>query len=91
MKNYDLIIIGAGPAGLAAGLYAGRARLSTLIIEKQKNGGQIVITSEIENYPGCLEEETGPSLIDRMVKQTEKFGLDHVFDTVTDVELQGAT
>ena len=52
MKNYDLIIIGAGPAGLAAGLYAGRARLNTLIIEKQKNGGQIVITDEIENYPG---------------------------------------
>ena len=89
MKKYDLVIIGAGPAGLAAGLYAGRARLNTLIIEKQKKGGQIVITSEIENYPGCLDEETGPSLIDRMVKQTEKFGVDHVFDTVTDVELEG--
>ena len=89
MKKYDLVIIGAGPAGLAAGLYAGRARLNTLIIEIQKNGGQIVITSEIENYPGCLDEETGPSLIDRMVKQTEKFGVDHVFDTVTDVELEG--
>ena len=89
MKKYDLVIIGAGPAGLAAGLYACRARLNTLIIEKQKNGGQIVITSEIENYPGCLDEETGPSLIDRMVKQTEKFGVDHVFDTVTDVELEG--
>ena len=89
MKKYDLVIIGAGPAGLAAGLYAGRARLNTLIIEKQKNGGQIVITSEIENYPGCLDEETGPSLIDRMVKQTEKFVVDHVFDTVTDVELEG--
>ena len=89
MKNYDLIIIGAGPAGLAAGLYAGRARLETLIIEKQKNGGQIVITDEIENYPGCIEGETGPSLIDRMVKQTEKFGVDHVFDTVTDMDLTG--
>lgn len=89
MKKYDLIIIGAGPAGLAAGLYAGRARINTLIIEKQKNGGQIVITSEIENYPGCLEEETGPSLIDRMVAQTQKFGVDHVFDTVTDVQLEG--
>ncbi|MBQ1422040.1 MAG: FAD-dependent oxidoreductase, partial [Firmicutes bacterium] len=89
MKNYDLIIIGGGPAGLSAGLYAGRARINTLIIEKQKNGGQIVITSEIENYPGCLEDETGPSLIDRMVKQTEKFGVDHVFDTVTDMDLSG--
>ena len=89
MKNYDLIIIGAGPAGLSAGLYAGRARLNTLIIEKQKNGGQIVITDEIENYPGCIEGETGPTLIDRMVKQTEKFGVDHVFDTVTDMDLAG--
>ncbi len=89
MKKYDLIIIGAGPAGLAAGLYAGRARLNTLLIEKQKNGGQIVITSEIENYPGCLDEETGPSLIDRMVAQTQKFGVDHVFDTVTEVSLEG--
>ncbi len=89
MKIYDIIIVGAGPAGLAAGLYAGRARIDTLIIEKQKNGGQIVITNEIENYPGCNDEETGPSLIDRMVKQTEKFGVDHVFDTITDCELEG--
>ncbi|MCI8347920.1 MAG: thioredoxin-disulfide reductase [Firmicutes bacterium] len=89
MKIYDIIIVGAGPAGLAAGLYAGRARMDTLIIEKQKNGGQIVITNEIENYPGCNDEETGPSLIDRMVKQTEKFGVDHVFDTITDCELEG--
>lgn len=81
MKIYDVVIIGAGPAGLSAGLYAGRARLDTLIVEKQKDGGQIVITSEIENYPGCLEEETGPSLIDRMVKQTEKFGVEKVLDT----------
>ena len=65
MEIYDVIIIGAGPAGLAAGLYAGRARLNTLIIEKEKSGGQIVITDEIENYPGCLDEETGPSLIAR--------------------------
>ena len=89
MKIYDIIIVGDGPAGLAAGLYAGRARMDTLIIEKQKNGGQIVITNEIENYPGCNDEETGPSLIDRMVKQTEKFGVDHVFDTITDCELEG--
>ena len=51
-KQYDIVIIGAGPAGLAAGLYAGRARMSTLIIEKEKDGGQIVQTAEIENYPG---------------------------------------
>jgi thioredoxin reductase len=50
-KIYDVIILGAGPAGLAAGLYAGRSRLSTLIIEKGQDGGQIAITNEIENYP----------------------------------------
>lgn len=89
MKTYDVVIIGAGPAGLAAGLYAGRARLDTLIIEKQKNGGQIVITHEIENYPGSIEEETGPSLINRMVAQTQKFGVDIVSDTIQDIELKG--
>ena len=69
-KLYDVIILGAGPGGLAAGLYSGRARLSTLIIEKGSDGGQIAITDEIENYPGqVLEDESGPSLIARMTKQ----------------------
>lgn len=88
MKIYDVIIIGAGPAGLAAGVYAGRSRLDTLIIEKQKYGGQIVISAEIENYPGSVENETGRSLIDRMVAQTDKFGVETVFDTIIDVEIE---
>ena len=88
-KVYDVIIIGAGPAGLAAGSYAGRARLSTLIIEKQKDGGQIVITAEIENYPGGIEGETGPSLVGRMAKQAEHFGAEKVYDTIEEVELEG--
>ena len=88
-KIYDVIIIGAGPAGLAAALYAGRARLSTLIIEKIKDGGQIVITDEIENYPGAVEGESGPSLIAKMVAQANHFGAEKVFDTVQDVELEG--
>ncbi len=88
-KIYDTIIIGAGPAGLAAGLYAGRARMDTLIIEKQKDGGQIVITAEIENYPGGTEGETGPSLIGRMVNQANHFGAEKVFDTIVDLELEG--
>ena len=50
-KIYDVIILGAGPAGLTAGLYAGRSRLSTLILEKGQDGGQIAINNEIENYP----------------------------------------
>ncbi len=88
-KVYDLIVIGAGPAGLAAASYAGRARLVTLVIDKQQDGGQIVITAEIENYPGGIEGETGPSLVGRMVKQAEAFGAKKVFDTIDDVELQG--
>lgn len=86
-KIYDLIIIGAGPAGLSAGLYAGRARLDTLIIEKGKEGGQIVNTAEIVNYPGSLlEEESGPSLIDRMKEQAREFGAKTVYDTVSEVD-----
>ena len=89
-KIYDVIILGAGPAGLAAGLYAGRSRLSTLIIEKGQDGGQIAITDEIENYPGqIVDGESGPSLIERMTQQAEKFGAERVSDTIKGVELEG--
>ena len=89
-KIYDVIILGAGPAGLAAGLYAGRSRLSTLIIEKGKDGGQIAITDEIENYPGQqVEGESGPSLIARMTEQAKKFGAERASDTIISVELDG--
>lgn len=89
-KIYDVIILGAGPAGLAAGLYAGRSRLSTLIIEKGKDGGQIAITDEIENYPGqIVEGEGGPSLIARMTAQAEKFGAERAGDTILSVDLSG--
>jgi len=89
-KIYDVIIIGGGPAGLAAGLYAGRARLDTLMIEKLTEGGQIVTTNEVENYPGGIHEESGPSLIGRMVEQCEKFGVKTIKETVASVELEGA-
>ena len=89
-KIYDVIILGAGPAGLTAGLYAGRARLSTLIIEKGQDGGQIAITDEIENYPGqMVEGESGPSLIARMTEQAKKFGAERCSDVIKSVELQG--
>lgn len=89
-KIYDVIILGAGPAGLSAGLYAGRSRLSTLIIEKGQDGGQIAITDEIENYPGqMVEGESGPSLIARMTQQAEKFGVERVSDTIKEVSLEG--
>ena len=89
-KVYDVIILGAGPAGLTAGLYAGRARLSTLIIEKGQDGGQIAMTDEIENYPGqMVEGESGQSLIARMAQQAQKFGAERVSDLIQRVELQG--
>ncbi len=88
-KIYDVIILGAGPAGLTAGLYAGRARLSTLVIEKGQDGGQIAITNEIENYPGQVEGDSGPSLIARMTKQCEHFGVERVSDMIKEVALTG--
>ncbi len=73
-KIYDVAIIGGGPAGLSAGLYASRARMSAIIIEKAKWGGQAGTTEELENYPGSVEMPTGPKLMERMRSQAEAFG-----------------
>ena len=72
-ERYDCIIIGAGPAGLAAGLYAARDRFKTLLLEKFVPGGQINNTDRIENYPG-FERISGYELIEKMQKQTVAFG-----------------
>lgn len=89
MSNlYDVIIIGSGPAGLVAGLYAARAKMKTLILEKEKAGGQIVTTEEVANYPGSIENATGPSLIARMVEQCDEFGAERILDEVKEVHLQ---
>lgn len=87
--SYDVVIIGAGPAGLSAGLYAARARLKTLIIEKENAGGQIATTAEVENYPGSIENATGPSLVNRMVQQVEGFGAEKVTDNIVGVDFSG--
>lgn len=90
MDMYDTIILGAGPAGLTAGLYAGRARLRALIIEKGPDGGQVSLTADIENYPGAqLEGESGPSLASRMAAQAARFGAERVNDTIKSVDLGG--
>lgn len=86
---YDLIIIGGGPAGLAAGLYGARAKMKTLIIEKQKMGGQIVITDEVANYPGSVHDATGPSLVARMLEQCDEFGAEKVFDDIVAYDFSG--
>ncbi len=89
-RIYDVIILGAGPAGLSAGLYAGRALLSVLILEKGQDGGQIAMTEEIENYPGQMTEgETGASLIARMTAQCEKFHVERASDTIQEASLDG--
>lgn len=90
MQNmYDVIIIGAGPAGLSAGLYAARAKMKTLIIEKDKVGGQIVTTDEVANYPGSIEHATGPTLVVRMADQCEEFGAERIKDGVVSLKLEG--
>lgn len=87
---YDVIILGAGPAGLSAALYAGRACLKTLLIEKAMPGGQITLTNDIENYPGqLLDGESGFSLTDRMGQQADRFGVERAFDEITAVDFTG--
>lgn len=87
---YDVIILGGGPAGLTAGLYAGRSRLKTLLIEKGADGGQIALSADVENYPGqLLEGETGVSLAARMAAQCRRFGVERKTDDIQKVELSG--
>jgi thioredoxin reductase (NADPH) len=85
VKEYDIVIIGAGPAGLAAGLYAARSRRSTLLIEKNITGGQIALTAVIENYPG-IDEINGFDLGQAMQTQAEKYGMETMYTTVESIE-----
>lgn len=85
-EAYDVVIVGGGPAGLTAGIYAGRAQLKTLIIEKGLPGGQIAQTDEVENYPGFPEGIPGGELAARMVQQAEKFGAQLATDEVQGIE-----
>lgn len=89
MENiYDLLIIGGGPAGLSASIYAGRAKLNTLIIEKSEIGGQVNKTFEISNYPGA-RNSNGPKLMSEMREQAEDFGVNFMSAEVTEVDLKG--
>jgi thioredoxin reductase (NADPH) len=81
----DLIIIGGGPAGLTAGIYAGRARLCAILVEKLIHGGQMMTSDLVENYPGFPEGISGPDLSDRMRQQAERFGLKIINGDVTEV------
>ncbi|TYT73744.1 thioredoxin-disulfide reductase [Desulfobotulus mexicanus] len=88
-NTYDLIIIGGGPAGLTAGIYACRARMKTLLIEKMIPGGQIMITDWVENYPGFPEGIAGAELAERITAQANTFGLETAYEEVVAIRPEG--
>jgi thioredoxin reductase (NADPH) len=88
-KEYDVVIIGGGPAGLSAGIYTARARLSTLLIEKGAIGGQIINSEMVENYPGFSDGISGIDLTQAMHQQADKFGVETVYDEVTGIKVDG--
>ena len=85
--DYQLIIVGGGPAGLTAGLYAARARLKALLLEKGATGGQVLITDWVDNYPAFPEGVNGFDLIDKMTAHVDRFDLEKKFSTVTSLDL----
>ncbi|MCB0016392.1 MAG: FAD-dependent oxidoreductase, partial [Anaerolineales bacterium] len=86
MQKEKIVIIGSGPAGMTAALYAGRSNLEPVVIAGMVIGGQISITAEVENYIGFPEGTTGPELVEKMQKHAEHFGARFVFDEVTEVD-----
>jgi len=83
---YDVIIVGSGPAGLTAGIYASRAKMKTLLIAGFEWGGQLMLTTEVENFPGFEEGILGPDLMDQMWRQAERFGTEFIFEDATAVD-----
>ena len=87
--EYDLIIVGGGPAGLTAGLYAARAMLNAVLLEKGAVGGQVLLTDWVDNYPGFPEGISGFDLIDKMAAQAARFGMQTRLGAVTGMDLKG--
>ncbi len=88
---YETIILGGGPAGLSAALYAGRGKLDTLLIEKATYGGQVATTYEVDNYPGTELGITGPELSEKMRKQAEAFGTKFIKEDIQSVDFTDAS
>src|SRR5258705_8176241 len=85
----NVIIVGSGPAGYTAAVYAARANLKPLIIEGAASGGALMTTTEVENFPGFPDGILGPELMDNMRKQAERFGAEFITDDVSRLELAG--
>lgn len=89
MENvYDLLVLGGGPAGLAAGVYGARARMKTAVLEKGKPGGQAATTSELENYPGFGRGTSGPALTQAMAEHAESMGAEFLKDMIVSLDLK---
>lgn len=89
MAAREVIIIGGGPSGFTAAIYLARATLAPLVITGEKKGGQLMYTTEVENFPGFPEGVMGPELMVKMEEQAKKFGAEFVTENVTKVELKG--
>jgi thioredoxin reductase (NADPH) len=87
MKHYKVIVIGSGPAGLTSAIYTARANLKPLVVAGLTFGGQLMLTTEVENFPGFVHGIQGPELMQNMIQQAERFGAEMVYDDVTKIDL----